>query len=271
MSRDIALSVLIPAWDEEQAIGSVVRDALAGCRRAEIAAECLVAVDPRTTDRTAEVASRAGARSIEQRSHGLTAAVLELAELARGPVCVVMDGDGQHGGAVVSALAERVLAGEVDLVMGGRDPDSLRSGFADGFRGSMRYLGARLFAFAARTALRRNIPDPLTGMFACRREHLLGLTGRNHTAPPRGYKLVLGLLAMVPAVRVRHLTVPFHARSGGDSKLGARVVVTTLRQLLALWCSHGFAVRGCRNSLENPLPALRTRVASRKLPSVRWR
>ena len=80
-------------------------------------------------------------------------------------------------------------------------------------------------------------------MFACRRDDLLELSARSRIVPPGGYKLLLGLLAIVPAARVRHLTVPFLARSGGDSKLGVRIVITTLRQLYALWHSHGFAVR----------------------------
>lgn len=243
MSRDPALSVLIPAWDEEQAIGHVVREVLAGCRRAAVPAECLVAVDPRTTDRTAEVAGRAGARAVGQRSHGLTAAVLELADLAAGPVCVVMDGDGQHDGTVVPALAGPVVTGELDLVTGGRDPDSLRAGFPAGLRGTVRYIGARQLAFAARTALRQEIADPLTGMFACNRQDLLSLTDLSRTAPPGGYKLLLGLLAMLPAGRTCHMTVPFRARSGGDSKLGFRVILTTLRQLVVLWRLNGSCPR----------------------------
>ena len=253
---DVALSVLIPAWDEEPAIGSVVREALAGCRRTGLVTECLVAVDPRTTDRTAEVAGRAGARTIHQSGRGLTAAVLELADLAVGGVCVVMDGDGQHDGAVVRSLADPVLQGEADLVAGCRDPALLRSGFPDGLPGAARCLGARVLARAARAALGGTIPDPLTGMFACRREDLLALRGRRRTAPPGGYKLLLGLLDIVPPARVRHSTVPFHARLGGDSKLGVRVVVTTLRQLLALRCSRRFFGRvanpgGSADSIED--------------------
>ena len=252
MTRDVALSVLIPAWDEEQAIGSVVRSSLASCHRAGVATECLVAVDPRTTDHTAKAASQAGARLVEQRSHGLTAAVLELAASALGPICVVMDGDGQHDGEVVPSLAEDVLTGEVDLVLGGRDPVALRRGFAKGLSGVVRYLGARLLGFLARTALWQDIPDPLTGMFACRRADLLALSGQYRTAPPGGYKLLIGLLAIVPAVRVQHLTVPFLPRQGGNSKLGARVVVMTIRQLVGLWFSHGRSVRRERTRSRKP-------------------
>ena len=238
MTRDITLSVLIPAWNEEAAIGSVVRDVLDSCHRTGAFAECLVAVDPRTTDHTAEVARSAGARTIDQTSHGLTAAILELADLAVGTVCAVLDGDGQHDGTAVPSLATPILAGESELVTGRRDHELMRRGFPHGFRGVARYLGARLLAHAARAALRQNIPDPLTGMFACRRQDLMALKGQNRAAPPGGYKILLALLDIVPEARVGHQTVPFRARHDGHSKLGVRIVVTTLEQLVSLWWSR---------------------------------
>ena len=234
MSGDVAVSVLIPAWDEEGAIGGVVRDALASCRIAGVAAECLVCVDARTSDHTEEVARDAGARPIPQQGRGLTDAVLEVAAVAVGRVCVVLDGDGQHDGAGVVRLAAPVLAGEADLVTGVRDPLSLRTGFGRGPRGAIRHSGARLLGLAARLALGRSVPDPLTGMFACRRSDLLALQERTRTAPPGGYKLLLGLLVVTPPGRISHETVPFLPRRGGGSKLDTRVVFTTLRQLLGL-------------------------------------
>ena len=238
MRGDPAVSILIPAWDEEEAIGTVVRDALASCDSAGVVAECLVCVDARTGDRTAEVARHAGAQPIAQRSRGLTAAVLELAATAVGAVCVVLDGDGQHDGTRVVRLAGPVLAGESDLVTGARDPLSLRSGFGGGWRGVMRHGGACVLGLATRLALRRSVPDPLTGMFACRRADLLALRERARTAPPGGYKLLLGLLVVAPPDRVSHLTVPFLPRHGGGSKLGPRVVAITLRQVLGVLVSR---------------------------------
>ena len=238
MSGAVAVSILIPAWDEEATVGAVVAGAMADFRTAGILAECLVCVDARTTDRTAQAALTAGARTILQRGRGLTAAVLELAEAASGDVCVVLDGDGQHDASCVACLAAPILAGHADLVTGARDPALLRQGFGEGQRGALRYSGARLLASAARLALRQRVPDPLTGMFASRRDNLLVLRERPRLAPPEGYKLILGLLALTPAERIRHRTVPFLLRLGGGSKLGARVLLTTVGQLLVvlLYC-----------------------------------
>jgi len=134
----VAVSVLIPAWDEEESIAAVVRDSLATSRDAGLISECIVCVDGRTTDRTEGTAREAGAVTIMQHGSGLTAAVLEAAEAAAGRVCVVLDGDGQHDASLVSRVAAPVLAGEADLVVGARDFHSFASGFGRGWRGIVR-------------------------------------------------------------------------------------------------------------------------------------
>ena len=234
MPDAVAVSILIPAWDEAEAIGAVVAGALAACRSGGLAAECLVCVDGRTGDATAPLARAAGARTLAQQGRGLTAAVLQAAASASGDVCVVLDGDGQHDAGEVPRLAGPVLAGEADLVLGNRDPRSLRRAFGAGPRGALRHCGARLLGSLARLLVRRRVPDPLTGMFACRRADLLALRNRSRLAPPTGYKLLLGLLVQAPAHSTLHETVAFEPRRGGASKLDGRVLLTTLRQLLAV-------------------------------------
>ncbi|MDE0654222.1 MAG: glycosyltransferase family 2 protein [bacterium] len=234
MNGDSAVSVLIPAWDEEDAIGGVVSSAIEGCRAVRINVECLVCVDGRTSDSTARRASEAGARVVAQQGRGLTAAVLELATVATADVCVVLDGDGQHDGGSAARLAAPILADVADLVVGERDPTLLRDGFGRGLRGHARYAGACLVGALARLAVGGRNSDPLTGMFACRREDLIDLSCRRLDAPPSGYKLLLGLVVALPEGRIRRMTVPFLPRDAGASKLGSRVAATAICQLLRL-------------------------------------
>ena len=238
IAADTDVSILIPAWDEGDAIGSVVAAALAGCRAAGLAAECLVCVHAQTRDATAERAREAGARVVVQHGRGLTDAVLQVAAEARAAVCAVLDGDGQHAGGAIALLAGPLVADQADLCVGNRERRSLRSGFGRGLRGATRYAGARLLGLAARVATGRTVSDPLTGMFACRRRDLLALGSSPATAPLGGYKLLLGLIVRVPSDRVREVAVPFFPRQGGDSKLGRRVVTLTLRQLFGLLISR---------------------------------
>ena len=237
-TADVDVSILIPAWDEGDAIGGVAAAALAACRAAGFTAECLVCVDPRTRDATAERAREAGAHVVAQRGRGLTDAVLQAAAEARSAVCAVLDGDGQHDGAAIAPLAGPVVAGRADLCIGARDRRTLRGGYGRGLGGAIRFAGALLLGSAARLATGRTVSDPLTGMFVCRRHDLLALGPAPATAPPAGYKLLLGLIVRIPADRVREITVPFLPRHGGDSKLGRHVIALTLRQLCGLLISR---------------------------------
>ena len=226
--------MLIPVWDEEQAIGRVVRGALEACAERGVAAECVVCVDSRTADRSAEVAADAGARPLVQQGRGLTAAVLEAAEVAAGPVAAVLDGDGQHDPGDLGRLLGPLLEGRADLVCGARSPASLRSGFGGALGGLWRRAGSAAFAGLARVAAGVVAPDPLTGMFACRTADLRALGADPAGCPPGGYKLLLALLAVTPPERVAHVAVTFHPRTGGASHMSVRTSLTLTRQLAHL-------------------------------------
>ncbi|MCY4104232.1 MAG: glycosyltransferase family 2 protein [bacterium] len=228
------VSVLIPVWDEEQAIGRVVRGALAACAAAALGAECVVCVDARTADRSAEAAAEAGARTLLQQGRGLTGAVLEAAAAAAGPIAVVLDGDGQHDPADAGRLLGPLLEGRADLVCGARSPASLRSGFGGALGGLWRRVGSAAFAGLARAATGVAAPDPLTGMFACRTADLRALGADPAGCPPGGYKLLVALLAATPPDRVAHAAVTFHPRTGGASHMNLRTSLTLARQLAHL-------------------------------------
>jgi glycosyltransferase involved in cell wall biosynthesis len=106
--------VVIPAVDEEEAIGLVVREVPA------VVSEVVV-VDNGSRDRTGEVARAAGARVVRETRRGYGQACL--AGIAAAPladVFVFLDGDhSDYPGQAVDVLAP-ILAGEADLVIGSR-------------------------------------------------------------------------------------------------------------------------------------------------------
>ena len=158
MAEPQHVSVIIPAFNEEEGIGSVVAAVLGGGSWREV-----LVVDDGSTDRTAERARGAGARVVRHPyNKGNGAAVKTGVREATGDVVLFMDADGQHD----PADALRIVApvGVHDMVIGARsarDQDLVRA------------LGNGIFKAVASWLTGRSIPDLTSGFRAARRDRLL--------------------------------------------------------------------------------------------------
>jgi len=150
--------VIIPAYNEEEGIASVVAGVLAGGAWREV-----LVVDDGSNDRTAERAASAGARVVRHPyNKGNGAAVKTGVREATGDVVLLMDADGQHD----PADAARIVApvGVHDMVIGARsarDQDLVRA------------LGNGVFKAVASWLTGRPIPDLTCGFRAARRDRML--------------------------------------------------------------------------------------------------
>jgi len=108
------LSAIIPALDEEEAIGHVVAEI------PPVVAEVIV-VDNGSKDRTAEVARAAGARVIHEPRRGYGSACRAGIAAAHAPdVIVFLDGDHSDYPAQLVDVVAPILEGRADLVIGSR-------------------------------------------------------------------------------------------------------------------------------------------------------
>jgi glycosyltransferase involved in cell wall biosynthesis len=108
------VAVVIPALDEEVAIGLVI---------AEIpkVVDEVVVVDNGSRDRTAEVASAAGARVVHEPRRGYGQACLTgIAAVPEAEVIVFLDGDRSDYPAQVPDVLAPILDGRADLAIGSR-------------------------------------------------------------------------------------------------------------------------------------------------------
>ncbi len=119
------VAVVIPTWNEEDAIGPVVAEVLA-----QGVGEVIVA-DGSSTDRTSERAEAAGARVIDcGRGYGRACAMGAAAAQPECDVLAFMDGDGADRPDQLAHLCGPILAGERDFVIasrtrGVREPGSM--------------------------------------------------------------------------------------------------------------------------------------------------
>ncbi|MCX6701341.1 MAG: glycosyltransferase family 2 protein [Methanomicrobiales archaeon] len=109
--------VVIPAYNEELVIGSIVLKSLR-------LVEKVIVVDDGSTDYTSDVARLAGSEVIRlPENMGKAHALLAGLNRARALGCtaaVTLDGDGQHKTREIPIVAKPVLDGKADLVIGSR-------------------------------------------------------------------------------------------------------------------------------------------------------
>src|SRR6266851_507511 len=106
---------IVPALDEEGAIGAVVR----GLPHDVV--ERVVVVDNGSRDRTAAVAAEAGAQVVREPRHGYGFACMAgVAAANDADILLFLDGDASDDPADAAAIVAPILAGQADLVLGSR-------------------------------------------------------------------------------------------------------------------------------------------------------
>ena len=111
--------VIIPALNEEGAVGAVVRGAKAALPGAPV-----LVIDDHSTDRTAMVAEQAGAQVLRLPVHlglgGAVQAAYKLAFEMGFDFVVRVDGDGQHDTADIPRVLEALQSTGAEVVIGSR-------------------------------------------------------------------------------------------------------------------------------------------------------
>src|SRR5262249_8832089 len=196
-------ALVIPALDEAAAIGEVVRRVPPG-----VVSEVIV-VDNGSTDDTAAIAARAGARVVREPQRGYGAACWAGVEALAPGVAVVafLDGDGSQDPAELPRVLGPILGGDADLVLGARRLGRPQPAHAS--------LGTRLVAafiswrFAVR--LRDLGPFRAVSVPVLRR---LGMRDRGF-----GWPVEMVVKAAAVGARICEVDVTTLARQGGRSKV----------------------------------------------------
>lgn len=154
------LSVVIPAYNEEQAISGVVSKVHQVLSDQDLAYEVIV-VDDGSEDHTGEMAREAGARVLNHAYNiGNGAAVKTGIRAAQGAILVLMDGDGQHDPGEIRTLLDKME--KYDLVIGARTPDSETDFHRD--------FGNQIYNLFASYICNRRIEDLTSGFRVVRAE-----------------------------------------------------------------------------------------------------
>jgi glycosyltransferase involved in cell wall biosynthesis len=218
---------VVPAWNEEEAIGRVVDEILAFDAAARV-----VVVDDASGDATAEVAARHGATVLRLPFNvGIGGAVQTGIRFARDEgyeVVVRLDGDGQHDASEIGKLLAPIQAGDADLVIGSRFVDSggtYRPPFA-------RRMGIRVFARLVSVLGGQRVTDTTSGFLALNRLAIeLFATEYPHDYP----EVEATLVALRSGLRLTQVQVEMRERQTGTSSITfVRSLYYIVKVMLAL-------------------------------------
>ena len=161
-----SLLIIVPAYNEEDAVGDVVRSI-----HIHVPGVPVLVLDDCSGDNTVGVARAAGAEVLSLPHHlGLGGCVQAGYKLAHelGFQCVIrVDGDGQHDARDIPLVLEKLKTSGCEMVIGSR--------FADGsgaHSSLLRSLGIRFFRMVLRPILGKPVHDPTSGFVGVNRKAL---------------------------------------------------------------------------------------------------
>lgn len=222
------VSVVIPTWNEAEAIGPVVTEVLA-----QGVGEVIVA-DGSSKDGTAARAEAAGARAIDcGRGYGRACAMGAGAARAGSDVIAFMDGDGADRADQLGELCRPVIEGERDFVIASRTRGEREKGSMLWHQVLAGVVAGRLIG--ARYGVRYS---DMCAFRVIRRDALTALDMRETTY---GWNIEMQMKAARAKLRIEEVPVPYRVRAAGSSKVagslkgtvqaGSKIVGTVVRVL----------------------------------------
>jgi glycosyltransferase involved in cell wall biosynthesis len=220
------VTAVIPARNEALNIERVVTDA-------RLHADEVLVIDGHSTDGTREIASGAGANVHKQQSRGKGGAIVEAGSLVPEGVIVFIDADQSHDPSDIPFLAQPIIDGAADLVIGSRMLGGSDELFTDA-REFTRLVGGHILTLAISKRFRHPLTDSQNGFRAISSDVLRALHLKQTS-------FTIEMEMCIEALRsgYRVLEVPTHEfrRAHGESninafRLGPKYVWVCTRELL---------------------------------------
>jgi len=201
------IAILIPCYNEEQAIAGVVADFKSQLPNAEV-----YVYDNNSTDKTVHEAEKAGAIVRFERKQGKGNVVRTMFREIDADCYLLVDGDGTYPADMVNDLIKPVIEDKADMVIGSRLHTMSESKFKP-----LNRLGNRFFLFVLNVIFRVKITDMLSGFRSMNRHVVKSLP-----IISKGFEIETELTVKSLERRLRLMEVPVNLSSrpeGSFSKI----------------------------------------------------
>jgi dolichol-phosphate mannosyltransferase len=237
--REIALSMVLPTYQEQQNIALIVEQLAIKLDYLLPGAYELIVVDDDSPDLTWSIAAELTSkypqlrviRRIEER--GLATAVIRGWQVARGQVLGVIDADLQHPPAVLGQMWAAVNQHHgADLAVASRN---VEGGGVSEWSLMRRVLsrGAQILGLVIFPEGVGRVSDPMSGYFLVRREAI-----SNTVLSPLGYKILVEVVGRGQIAKIAEVGYEFQERQGGASKVTSKQYLEYIHHLFRLRLSR---------------------------------
>ena len=226
-SQSPVLSIVIPTYNERDAVEEQIKKILDTLDKAKIPGEVVI-VDDDSPDKTWEHCENLKSKyniQVLRRigKKGLSSAVIDGFGIARGEIKGVMDADGSHDAVILPDMVKSIQSGECDLAIGSR---YIKGG------GTKDWPWFRIFISKFAIALGRpltSVRDITTGYCIFRKDVIEGVE-----LNPVGWKIVLEIIIKGNHKKWKEFPYIFRDREKGQSKLGNKAIFNYLKHLMDL-------------------------------------
>ncbi len=219
MEKRPEISIIVPAYNEEESINKVIDDLKKLPDNYEV-----IIVDDGSTDRTFELTQSTGIRVIRHlHNRGYGAALKTGIRNAKADIVLFFDADGQHNHEDIERIVNEM--GHYDMVVGARSKQSHKS--------HLREPGKKLLSAVANYLAETKIPDLNSGFRAVKKDVLLKFM---HILPNTfSFTTTLTLAVLKDGYEAHYVPIKTVKRLGKSSvrlKDGFRTLILILRIIM---------------------------------------
>jgi dolichol-phosphate mannosyltransferase len=231
------ISLVLPTFNEAASIEAALRRCAVALEGTGEPYE-LIVVDDSSPDQTGDLAEQLSnelpVRVLRRRGrNGLASAVVAGWNIAKGDVLAVMDADLQHPPEILTELLTTIRHSGADIAIASRTAEGGGSRNWSPIRQFTSWTAKHLAACVLPITL-ADVQDAMSGMFMLKKEVLKGIV-----LEPKGYKILLEVLAKGTYRNLTEVPYVFGPRDHGSSKLGTRQTIEYFMHLSDLAVTTG--------------------------------